>query len=167
MTKIKKSYGILLYRFNAEKNNRVEVFLGHANAPKFWSRSHKPLWCIPKGRKDKGVDESNLATAKREFHEEVGILPPDVPYVKFEKYKTPHRNVSKRITIYVGDATGLDISYGGSMHHIIEFPAKSKKYVEYFEMDDADWFSEKKAIKNALWGQRGAIRDFFKAVKFK
>lgn len=161
---MRHSYGILLYRYTDE--GKLQVFLGHASSPRYWTRNPKKIWGIPKGRA--GRNEKPLETAKREFQEEVGIPAPDLKYKKLCKYATPHKHRRKRITIFIGDATGLDIAYGGSQEHTRHWPSKKKgAKVTYLEMDDAQWFTKKKALKRALWGQRGALRLFFKTMEAK
>lgn len=155
---MKHSYGILLYRLNSA--GEVEVFLGHANSPRYWKRNPKKIWGIPKGRADKG--EKGLETAKREFLEEVGFQAPNIEYVKLSKYLTPHKK-TKRITIYVGDATGLKVSYNGSLLHV--FKKKNGKKITYLEMDDAKWFTREKALKRIMWGQRGALKSFLNKLE--
>ena len=155
---MKHSYGVLLHRYNSE--GKLEVFLGHANGPRYWPRKHDRKWGLPKGRADKG--ELALETALREFAEEVGIPAPDIKYKKLFKYATPHQ---KRITVFTGNAQGLDVEYGGSMMHRIEWPVGSGEIVEYPEMDTAGWFTQKKALKRVMWGQKGILQHFFAKEK--
>jgi predicted NUDIX family NTP pyrophosphohydrolase len=63
------SAGLLMYRL---RNNTLEVFLAHPGGPVF---RHKDdgHWTIPKGEVQ--ADEELLATAQREFEEEVGLKP--------------------------------------------------------------------------------------------
>lgn len=159
---MRKSYGILLYRYNS--NGKLEVFLGHANSPRYWGRKTNKIWGIPKGRADKG--EKPLAAAKREFTEEVGLEAPKVKYSKLCKYDTPHKRVKKRITIFIADVTGHDIVFSGSLEQTRYWPTRKKgTKVTYLEMDDAQWFTKKKALKHVLWGQKDAIRLFFEVMQ--
>ena len=64
---LKKSAGILLYRFQDEK---LEVLLVHPGGP-FWAKKDLGIWSIPKGEFEE--DEEPLAAAKREFREELGV----------------------------------------------------------------------------------------------
>ena len=61
------SAGILLYR---RKEGRWEVFLAHPGGPLF-AKKDDGHWTIPKGEVDAGEDL--LATAQREFAEEIGV----------------------------------------------------------------------------------------------
>src|SRR5215510_11468146 len=63
---VKKSAGILLYRFN---NKSLEVFLVHPGGP-FWRNKDLGSWTIPKG--EVRDDEDPLCCARREFEEETG-----------------------------------------------------------------------------------------------
>lgn len=58
---------MLMYRF---REGRLEVFLAHPGGPNFAWRD-EGCWSIPKGEIEPGEDM--LATARREFKEEVGI----------------------------------------------------------------------------------------------
>jgi predicted NUDIX family NTP pyrophosphohydrolase len=58
-----------MYRF---RDDEMEVFLAHPGGPIFRSKDDG-YWTIPKGEVQAG--EELLATAKREFLEEVGIIP--------------------------------------------------------------------------------------------
>jgi len=156
----KQSCGILLYRYDTA--GKVQVFLGKANSPRYWGRKYQNVWGIPKGQPDAG--ESTLETALREYKEEVGQEAPDLPYVKFVKYETPH---NKCITVFIADATDVEVSYGDSMVHTVEWPANSGELVSYPELADARWFSKKDALKQIMWAQKGLLQIFFAVEKVK
>ena len=63
----KVSAGLLMFRF---QNGQLEVFLAHPGGP-FFAHRDDGHWTIPKGEIEPG--EEFLATALREFKEEVGI----------------------------------------------------------------------------------------------
>jgi predicted NUDIX family NTP pyrophosphohydrolase len=67
MSRERISAGLLMYRF---RNGRMEVFLAHPGGPIFRNKDYGH-WTIPKGEVQ--ANEELLATAKREFKEEVGI----------------------------------------------------------------------------------------------
>ncbi len=67
MSRERISAGLLMYRF---RDGRLEIFLAHPGGPIF-RRKDYGYWTIPKGEVQ--ADEELLTTAKREFHEEVGI----------------------------------------------------------------------------------------------
>lgn len=158
--KVKHSYGVLLYRVNSK--GKLEVFLGKANSPRYWSRKTTNIWGIPKGQAEKG--EKALHAALREFEEEVGIPAPPIVYEHLIEFRTPH---SKRITVFVASAETVEVSYKNNLTHKIEWPAKSGNFVEYAELSDAQWFTQKKALSNVMWGQKGLLKFFFKTYESK
>ena len=62
------SAGILLYRI---RDDVVQVLIGHMGGP-FWASKDAAAWSVPKGEYG---DEDSLATARREFEEELGQAP--------------------------------------------------------------------------------------------
>jgi predicted NUDIX family NTP pyrophosphohydrolase len=71
------SAGILLYRL---REGSVDVLLVHPGGP-FFGRKDLGNWSIPKGEVD-GDDADYEATARREFHEEVGHPVPPGPLIE-------------------------------------------------------------------------------------
>lgn len=69
MSRERISAGLLMYRF---REGQLEVFLAHPGGPIFRKKDYGH-WTIPKGEIQ--LDEELLATAKREFQEEVGLAP--------------------------------------------------------------------------------------------
>jgi len=67
MNRERISAGLLMYRF---RDGHLEVFLAHPGGPMFRNKDYGH-WTIPKGEIQ--ANEELLATARREFHEEVGI----------------------------------------------------------------------------------------------
>lgn len=61
------SAGLIMYRI---RHGGLEVFLAHPGGPFFANRDEN-VWTIPKGEIE--PDEEHLATAIREFREEVGV----------------------------------------------------------------------------------------------
>ncbi len=60
------SAGLLMYKFNKENKNRLEVFLVHPGGP-FYLKKDEGHWSIPKGEVENGDPEkyivkSSLAT---------------------------------------------------------------------------------------------------------
>ena len=76
-----QSAGLLMYR-NVE--NTIEVFLCR---PFTINDDRNNYWGIPKGRIDN--DESPEEAAKREFFEETGLRPPNVPKYYLGKVRYP------------------------------------------------------------------------------
>lgn len=69
------SHGLLLWRGTPEG---IEVLLAHLGGP-FWARKDVGAWTIPKGLPE--GDEEPLATARREFTEELGLPAPTDGFV--------------------------------------------------------------------------------------
>ena len=65
----KTSAGLLVYRRRAEG---LQVLLVHPGGP-FFRNKDDGAWTIPKG--EAAPDEDLLATAQREFEEELGVRP--------------------------------------------------------------------------------------------
>jgi 8-oxo-dGTP pyrophosphatase MutT (NUDIX family) len=72
------SAGILLYR--TDPDGTVSALVAHMGGP-FWARKDEGAWSIPKGEFDPQVEAARDAAA-REFREELGVDPPEVPYVE-------------------------------------------------------------------------------------
>ena len=160
VTPKKHSHGILLHRIN--EYGEIEIFLGAANGPRYWGLNHTKIWGIPKGRPE--IGESPLETALREFEEEVGIPAPDLKYKLLFDYDTPH---NKMITVFSAKAQNIDVAYGKSMQHEIEWPVKSGTMVTYPELSDARWFTESEALERIMWGQKGIVELFFEKKRRK
>ncbi|MDZ7681228.1 MAG: NUDIX domain-containing protein [Fodinibius sp.] len=62
------SAGILLFR----RKPKLELLLAHPGGPYWWDKD-EGAWSIPKGEIKE--DENQLAAAKREFEEEIGLIP--------------------------------------------------------------------------------------------
>lgn len=150
----KHSYGVLLHRRNV--NGEREIFLGAANGPRYWGVDHEKIWGLPKGRPER--DEKPLETALREFEEEVGMPAPKLKYKLLFEYLTPH---GKAITVFVAKAQNVEVVYGKSMLHEIQWPAGSGVYVTYPELSDARWFTKEEALAHIMWGQKGIVELFF------
>ena len=64
---LKESTGLLMFR---RRHNQLEVLLVHPGGP-FWKKKDLGAWSVPKGEIQPG--EEPLATARREFAEELGF----------------------------------------------------------------------------------------------
>ena len=139
---VKKSAGILLYRFT---NRSLEIFLIHPGGP-FWKNKDPGAWAIPKG--EFTDDEEPLEAAKREFKEETGFDAPG----KFIEL-TPLKQKSGKI-IYAWAAEGnIDAAKIHSNSFEMEWPPKSGKKQKFPEADKANWFSIKIAKEKIIPGQ--------------
>ncbi len=152
----KFSAGLLVYRF---KNKKLEVFLVHPGGP-FWVKKDKGAWSIPKG--EYLEEEDPLLAAKREFFEETGH--------KIEgdfKKLTPLRQHSGKIISAWAVEGDIDINNIKSNTFTIEWPPHSGKFVEFPELDRAEWFSPDIASQKILKGQSGFIEELCKILNYK
>jgi predicted NUDIX family NTP pyrophosphohydrolase len=134
----KVSAGLLMYKFDKEKNLRV--FIVHPGGP-FWKGKEKGAWSIPKGEPNEG--EEMLEAAKREFLEEIGVAPPP-DNSKYAELGSVTQKSGKEVYGWAveGDWTGLLIC---SSYIEIEWPYKSGKIMKIPEIDKAGFFSVEKA----------------------
>jgi predicted NUDIX family NTP pyrophosphohydrolase len=124
-----RSAGILLWRRSGEG---IEVLLAHPGGP-FWAR--KDEWSIPKGECEPGEDE--LAAARREFSEELGIPVPPGETVPLGEVKQSSAKVNV-VWAIEGDPGPFEVR---SNLFEMEWPPRSGKRAEFPEVDRAAWFS--------------------------
>ncbi|HVX24470.1 MAG TPA: NUDIX domain-containing protein [Candidatus Saccharimonadales bacterium] len=120
--------GLLVYR---RRVGKVEVLLSHPGGP-LWAKKNQ--WSIPKGEQDNGEDL--LATAYREFDEEIGIaLPPHEP-VSLGGAKAT--NKVNHIWAFEAD---LDVSkFVCKSLVVMQWPPRSGQEIEFPENDKIAWF---------------------------
>jgi predicted NUDIX family NTP pyrophosphohydrolase len=139
----KHSAGLIVYRI---KSGEIEVILGHMGGPWF-AKKDVGAWSIPKGLIEK--DEDHLEAAKREFNEEFGIEAPEGEYLEIG---TVEQHNKKLVSAW-GVKAEPDISTIKSNTFMTEWPPKSGKKQEFFEIDRAAWFNLKDASVKAVKGQ--------------
>jgi predicted NUDIX family NTP pyrophosphohydrolase len=127
-----RSAGLLLYRRTAD--GELEVMLGHMGGP-FWSRKDAGAWSIPKGQREQGEDA--LATARREFEEEIGQPAPDGDVVALGEVRQGGGRKIVEVWAIEGD---MDVSAIESTSFEMEWPPKSGTLREFPEFDRAEWF---------------------------
>jgi predicted NUDIX family NTP pyrophosphohydrolase len=125
------STALLCYRRNAE--GQLEVLIIHPGGP-YFSRKNVGVWSIPKGECEPG--EEFVATARREFEEEVGCPPPDG--VPIELGEVRQRN-GKRVVAFALPADE-SIDFVGSNEFEIEWPPRSGRRQRFPEADRGGWF---------------------------
>lgn len=153
----KHAFGVLLYRTDIV-TGELNVFLAQANGPRYWAPSRTKIWGLPKGRGEFG--ETEFESAAREFEEEIGMPVPDL---KFKKMMDHHRfSARQMITVFVGNANKVDVTYVSSNHQSCEWPYASGNVISYPEILDAQWFPLDEAIKIVLPGQREILQKFSK-----
>jgi len=143
----KLSAGLLPYR---HRGQRLEVFIVHPGGP-FWAHRDAGAWSIAKGEYDPGDDP--LATARREFAEEVGVAPPDGDLTSLGDIKQPS---GKLVTVFAVKAD-FEVDTVTSNTFTLEWPRGSGRLQEFPEVDDARWMSLPDARRALLSGQLGFL----------
>lgn len=150
----KRSAALLVYRLSAEKG--LEVLVAHMGGP-FWARRDRRGWSIPKGECEAGEDP--LATARREFAEEMGAPPPDGEFAGLGERRQP----SGKIIVSYAVEGDFDLSGFRSNTFTLEWPRGSGKIQEFPEMDRAEWMTLGRASEMLVKGQvpiLGDLRDY-------
>lgn len=136
----KRSAGLLLFRQPGTTDgpssspSSVEVLLGHMGGP-LWERRDAGAWSIPKG--EYGPGESPRDAARREFEEELGLPPPEGPYLPLGEVRMIG---GKLVTIWAVRAD-LDPALAVPGTFTMEWPPKSGRTAEFPELDRVEWFA--------------------------
>ena len=141
-----RSAGIILYR---RRGAGIEVLLVHPGGP-FWARKDLGAWSIPKGEYETGDDP--LQAAKREFEEELGVVPVG-ECIDLGELVQPSRKIVRAYALQ-GD---FDPSTLKSNLFEMEWPPRSGRTASFPEVDRAEWFTAAQAREKILSGQRGFI----------
>ena len=141
---VARSAGLLLYRVSDQ--GVVEVLLAHPGGP-FWAKKDDGVWSIPKGEYEPQDDP--LATAKREFREEVGLDAPAGEPTSLGERRQP----SGKWVIAWALAGDLDITRASSNTFEIEWPRGSGTMREFPEVDRVEWMAVVLARRKLLKGQ--------------
>ena len=123
------SAGLLMYRTRA---NKVEFLLVHPGGP-FWRNKDAGAWTIPKGEIE--PSEEALATAKREFEEELGVKPAGL-FIEL----APIQQKGGKIIHAWAFKGELDPDRISSNVFSMEWPPHSGRLQEFPEVDRAAWF---------------------------
>ncbi|TPL86000.1 NUDIX domain-containing protein [Mesorhizobium sp. B2-3-12] len=146
----KRSAGLLIYR---RGGGDIQVLLVHPGGP-FWAKKDDGAWSIPKGLVDD--DEDELAAARRETSEEIGITM-DGPFTRLGDYKQPG---GKTVIAWSVEADiEIDAAAIKSNTFTMEWPPRSGSMKEFPEVDRAGWFSLAEAEVKILQGQRPMLSD--------
>lgn len=136
----KLSAGLLVYRFRDET---PQVLIAHMGSP-WWAKKDKGAWSIPKGEYEDGDDP--LATAQREFKEELGLPAPEGELVELGAIEQKN---NKTVTAWAVEAD-LDVSNTKSNTFTMEWPPRSGKQVEFPEIDRAEYFDLETAAQKLI-----------------
>ena len=127
------SAGLLMYRV---RHGRLEVFLAHPGGP-FFARKDAGHWTIPKGEIE--PQEHILATALREFKEEVGIeVDPRSPLIELGSIR---QKGGKTVHAWGVEQCCPDPIECKSICFSTEWPPGSGNWRDFPEVDRAQFFS--------------------------
>jgi predicted NUDIX family NTP pyrophosphohydrolase len=132
----KRSAGLLVHRV---RDGRTEVLLVHPGGP-FWAKRDDGAWSIPKGELD-AADDDNLATARREFREELGV---DAPAGDPRPLGEIRQKAGKVVEAWAV-AGDVDVDAIVSNTFETEWPPKSGHRQSFPEVDRAAWFTLEQA----------------------
>lgn len=142
----KQSAGLLLYRV---EKGVLQVLIGHMGGP-FWVRKEAGAWSIPKGE---AGDADPLATARREFEEELGLPPPPVA---FEELGSFRQSGGKVVRVWAGEGD-LDAARCHSNTFELEWPRGSGRVLVVPEIDRVEWVDVAQARVRLVRGQVAAL----------
>jgi len=150
-----RSAGLLLYRRDA---GAPRVLIVHMGGP-FWARREEGAWSVPKGERPEGEDP--LATARREFEEELGRPPPPGVPVELGEYRQAG---GKRVLVFAQEGD-FDASAITSNELEIEWPPRSGRTVRFPEVDRAEWTDLATARARLVRGQVPALDDLARLIE--
>ena len=134
---------MLLYR---RRGAGVEVLIGHMGGP-FWARKDDAAWSVPKG--EYGPGEEPLATALREFAEELGSPVPTPDLVPLGEVR---QSGGKVLTVWAGEGE-FDAATARSNTFPREWPPRSGRIQDFPEIDRAAWVPLDEARTKLVRGQ--------------
>lgn len=138
----KRSAGILLYRRVPD----CQILIGRLGGP-FWQRRTTRNWSIPKG--ECLPDEAELAAARREFTEELGLPVPDVPLTDLGSVT---QSGGKQVRVWAGEAD-LDLDQAVLGTFELEWPRGSGRIQQFPELAEVAWLSPLEAQPLLIAGQ--------------
>ncbi|MFI8992730.1 NUDIX domain-containing protein [Streptomyces sp. NPDC053542] len=143
----KRSAGLLLYR---RTSGGVELLLAHMGGP-LWARREAGAWTVPKG--EYVPPEEPLAAARREFEEELGLPPPEGPYVPLGDVR---QSGGKTVTVWAveGDLDPAEIVPGTFE---MEWPRGSGVLRAFPEIDRVAWCGPESAGERLIAAQRAFV----------
>lgn len=125
------SAGLLMYRRGEQG---VEVFIAHPGGP-FFRNKDAGAWTLPKGLRN--PHETLLETARREFHEEIG-LPVSEPLLPLGEVQ---QRSGKIVHAWAFEGSAPIDFVPASNTFELEWPPRSGKLQQFPEVDRARFFS--------------------------
>ena len=142
-----------MFRRRAE----LEFLLVHPGGP-FWKNKHNGTWSIPKG--ERSADEDPFETAKREFEEEVGVLPEG----EFIELEPIIQKGQKKVYCWAIEGD-FDQTAFKSNFFDLEWPPRSGKIISIPEVDEARWFTYAEAITHINERQKRLLDELIEILK--
>jgi len=141
-----ESAGILLYR---RQGRGLLVLLVHPGGP-FWRNKDDGAWSIPKGECSAGEDAQT--TARREFAEELGVVPMGelIPLGRIRQ------RGGKQVDGFALEGD-LDVERISGNSFEIEWPPRSGRRQSFPEVDRAAWFTPDEARQKINAAQKPFI----------
>jgi len=125
---VRRSAGLLVWR----RRPSLEVLLAHPGGP---LHAKRDVWGIPKGVPEDGEDL--LATAYREFTEELGLPAPSGPPVPIGEIV---QKGGKVVTAWAIEGD-VDVAALAPGLFEMEWPPRSGRLQRFPEIDRAEWFA--------------------------
>jgi predicted NUDIX family NTP pyrophosphohydrolase len=135
-----------LLAFRQTGGPEPQVLIGHMGGP-FWARKDTAAWSIPKGEID--PEEDALQAARREFTEEIGLLPPDGRVIDLGHY----RQTGGKVIFAFGVEGDVDLTGFTSNLFDLEWPPRSGQIRQFPELDRAVWMDLAQARLKLVKGQ--------------
>lgn len=142
------SAGLLMYRI---QEGKLQVLLARPGGP-FFRNKDDGAWTIPKGEIEPGEDM--LEAAKREFREETGVTPTG-PFIAL----TPIKQKGGKVVHAWGFEGDCDPSAIVSNTFSMEWPPKSRRQMEFPEMDRANFFEVAAASRKIKAEQLALVEE--------
>jgi predicted NUDIX family NTP pyrophosphohydrolase len=150
----KKSAGLLVYHYFEDV---LKVLLVHPGGP-FFIKKDLGVWSIPKGEYEDGEDP--LTVAKRELQEETGNVIMSDNFIELAPVKIKSGKVIKVWAV----AAYFRQPFISSNLFSIEWPPKSGKQQQFYETDNAAYFTMEEAKEKINPGQLPFLDELMKKL---
>lgn len=131
----------------------IEVFLCR---PFSIEKQERSIWGIPKGKIDQG--ENPKDAAQREFFEETGLTPPNVPQFYLGKIRYPSGKKEVRVWTFEFDPPDGFVFRS----NFTKTRDKNGNTIVVPEIGEWKWFDLDEAMKNIMVSQREVLSRFLR-----